>query len=167
MLVRRLLGKTRMKPAYFAVWLVASAFVLTGLAVATLPFLNAWLVGLLTWALLVVPLSFQRWFAAKRRQEQDDTARAIERWSRGASDAGALLAVAVDEALEEEDARSLERLLQALNGAQSEPLRTERDAFVAAARAWLADDGSRASRDAHLAAAREQARPLTARLRAR
>ena len=146
-----------MKPTYFALWLVASAFVLTGVAVATLPFLNAWLIGLLTWALLVVPLSFQRWFAAKRRREEDDTARAIKRWSAGAADAGALLAVAVDEALEEEDARSLEQLLQALTNPRGESLRPERDAFVAAARAWLADDGGRSSREAHLAAARESA----------
>lgn len=155
-----------MKPSLFGLWLVGSALVLIALAEVTLSTHNAWLFGVMAWAVLVVPLSFQRWFAAKRRHEEDDTALALEHWRRGAPDAGALLAVAVEEALEEEDARSLERLLQAFDGAQSERLRPERDAFVTAARAWLAHEGGRSSRDAQLAAAREHARSLGVRLRA-
>jgi hypothetical protein len=154
-----------MKSILFSIWLVGSAVVLAVFAQSAFPHTAAWMFGLVAWAVVVVPLSFQRWFAARRRHEESDTELALRSWSKREANAGVLLAVAVDEALEEQDERSLQRLLGALEGPPGDALRPERDAFLAAARTWLADEGGRSSREAHLEAAREQARSLTARLR--
>ncbi|MFO0595100.1 MAG: hypothetical protein U0228_07345 [Myxococcaceae bacterium] len=154
-----------MSPALFGLWLVFSAFLFTIGASAAFPYTGAWMLGLVAWAIGVVPLSFQRWFEARRKHEEDDVAQALTSWSRHAPGAGAKLALAVDEALEEEDERSLERLLRALEGVDGDAFRAERDAFAIAARVWLSDNGGRESRVAHLEVARERARSLGARLR--
>jgi hypothetical protein len=154
-----------MKPLLFALWLLVSSVLFAVGAGSVFTWSGAWLLGVAVWAVAVVPLSFQRWFAARRRHEEDDTEAALRGWSARAPGAGALLATAVDEALEEEDERSLEKLVRALELSREESLRAERDAFVAAARTWLADEGGRSSREAHLEQARARARPLAERLR--
>lgn len=149
----------------FALGLVASAVLLAVLGEVAWPSTSAWMLGLVLWAIGVVPVSFGIWFAKRRRHEEDDTEAALRSWAARTPQAGALLATAVDEALEEEDERSLERLVRALEDARDEAWRAERDAFISAVRVWLADAGGKSSRDAHFEAARERARPVLAHLR--
>lgn len=153
-----------MKPTLFALWLAVSGLLFPVFAQSAFPNTSAWLFGLVVWALLLVPFSFALWFAARRKHEEADTAAALDSWSAHRPDAMPRLAQALDEILEEEDERSLERLLQALD-TTGEEFRAERQAFAVAARNWLQDTGGRESRYARLELARECARPLVAKLR--
>lgn len=149
-----------MRRVLFYGWLLLSGAFLGGLAWSAFPHTSAWMISLAFWAVAVVPLSFKLWFDAQRRREEADVDAALEAWRVKAPGAGAKLAVAIEEALDEEDERSLARLLQAL---EREP---DASPFITAARTWLKDEGGRASRDEHLDAARELARPLLPRLSA-
>ncbi|MFZ5443551.1 MAG: hypothetical protein ACOZQL_26330 [Myxococcota bacterium] len=149
-----------MRRALFYGWLLGSGALLGGVAWSAFPHTSAWMIALAFWAVAVVPLSFKLWFDAQHRREEADVDAAIEAWRTKAPGAGAKLAVALEEALDEEDERSMERLLAAL---EREP---DAAPFIAAARTWMKDDGGRASRDEHLDAARELARPLLPRLTA-
>lgn len=149
-----------MKRALFFGWLAATAAFLLLLSFSMFPHTSAWMISLAFWAVAVVPLSFKLWFNAQRRREEADVDAALEAWRTKAAGAGALMAKAIDEALEEEDEVSLERLLLALDDdGTAQP-------FIKAARTWLKDDGGRESREEHLEAARELARPLLPRLSA-
>lgn len=149
-----------MRRVLFFGWLAATAAFLLLLSFSMFPHTAAWMISLAFWAVAVVPLSFKLWFNAQRRREEADVDAALEAWRTKAAGSGVLMAKALDEALEEEDERSLDRLLSALEQD------TAAQPFVSAARTWLKDDGGRESREEHLQAARELARPLLPRLSA-
>lgn len=149
-----------MRRVLFFGWLAATAAFLLLLSFTMFPHTSAWMISLAFWAVGVVPLSFKLWFNAQRRREEADVDAALEAWRTKAPGAGALMAKAIEEALDEEDELSLERLLLALDRESTAA------PFISAARTWLKDDGGRDSREEHLQAARELARPLLPRLSA-
>ena len=159
-MAHRLLFEALMRRLLFYGWLLVSGALLGGVAWSAFPHTSAWMISLAFWAVAVVPLSFKLWFDSQRRREEADVDAALEAWRKKAPGSGAKLAQAIEEALDEEDERSLERLLAAL---EREP---DASPFITAARTWLKDDGGRASRDEHLDTARELARPLLPRLSA-
>jgi len=143
-------------------WFVSTAGALVILAAAVFPGSTVAKLGaLLFWAVAIVPLSFTLFFRAQRRREEADVGAALEAWRLKTPGAGKAVAVALEEALDEEDEVSLKRLLFLI---EEEP---QFSPFIAAARTWIADDGGRSSRMEHLDAARELARPLLPVLSAR
>lgn len=151
-----------MRRTLFGLWLVSSLAALMLLAVTVFPGSHRALISVgLFWVLGVSPLSFTLWFRAARRREEEDVDRALEAWRLRKPGSGAALALALQEALDEEDEVSLTRLTRTLEG---EP---EFAGFVVAAQAWIKDNGGRSSRDEHLEHVKELARPMLPVLSAR
>jgi hypothetical protein len=165
----RFAGSSNMRRALLALWLISSAvglFLLGGALHApvaqfgspsSLMVTAIWLVG-------VVPLSMSFWFRLQRRRERDVIEAALETWREGTVGAGALLASAIEFALEEEDEDSLRRLLDALARSAPPTLEAPLQPFLKAAREWLSDDGGHASRVEHLERLKASARPLLPKL---
>jgi len=146
----------------FALWMVSSLAALVLLALTVFPGSHRALISMvLFWVLGVSPLSFMLWFRAARRREEEDVDRALEAWRLRKPGSGAALALALQEALDEEDEVSLTRLIRTLEG---EP---QFSGFVVAAQGWLKDNGGRASRDEQLEQVKELARPMLPVLSAR
>lgn len=154
-----------MRRAFFALWLMSAAVGLFFVgqvlhppvgrfgSTASLLVIALWLVG-------VVPLSFAVWFRAQHRREELAVETALKLWKAGDPGAGKLLAEAIELALAEEDEAALRRLLDTLGASAPARLEAALSPFVKAATAWMRDDGGHSSREEHLAAARQAARPL-------
>jgi hypothetical protein len=151
-----------MRRTLFGLWMVGTAAALLLLSLSLFPGSHrALIVSSLFWLLGIAPLSFTLWFRAQRRREEEDVDAALEAWRLAKPGAGQAIAKAIEEALEEEDEVSLARLIKAL---PADPTFTP---FVTAAETWMHDDGGRSSRNDHLDAARELARPVLPVLSAR
>jgi hypothetical protein len=153
-----------MRRLFFSLWLVVAAVGLFLLGSNLHPPVGrfgspSFLLVAAIWLVLVVPASFAAWFRAQRRREELVVEAALTLWKQGDPAAGALVAKAIELALEDEDERSLQRLLEVLL-ASSQRLDGPLESFVKAANAWLHDDGGHSSREEHLARAREAAQPL-------
>lgn len=147
-----------MERALFGLWLVVSALVTSWLGFLVMPRTVGVMSGLIAWLLFVVPLSFRFWFDRKHAREVADVEAALRAWAARSPGAGRRLAVAIEEALDEEDEKALVRLLGAVEALP------DAAPFVTAARGWLRDNGGRSSREEHLAAARESAHALVPKL---
>jgi len=153
-----------MRRVLFALWLVAAAVILFGAgqwlhepvgrlgSPASLLVIAIWLVG-------IVPLSFTWWFRVEHQREQQVVQTALSSWREQRADAGSLVAQAIELALADEDEDALKKLLEVLATAPAR-LDPALKPFMKAAQDWLSDDGGHSSRDEHLQAAREAARPL-------
>lgn len=160
-----------MRRVFFALWLVGAAvglFLLGSLLHPPVGRLGSPSSLLVTavWLVLVVPLSFAFWFKAQRRREELVVETALTLWKAGDPAAGALMAKAIELALEDEDERSLQKLLEALLASAPHRLDANLEAFVRAANDWLHDDGGHSSREEHLERARAAARPVVTQLSA-
>ncbi|HEY1086439.1 MAG TPA: hypothetical protein VGE37_02050 [Archangium sp.] len=158
-----------MRRLFFVLWLVVAAVGLFGLGSMVHPPVGqpgtpAFLLVGAAWLVLVVPLSFAAWFRAKRRDEELVVETALTLWQQGDPGAGALVAMALELALEDEDERSLRRLLEVLLASTKERMDPSLERFVKAANDWLHDDGGHASREEHLERAREAAAAVMTRL---
>lgn len=154
-----------MRRALFALWLVAAVVLLFVVGSWIHPPVTHFgspssLVVSVMWLVGVVPLSFRVWFRAEHRREQLVVETALNSWRAGAANAGALVARAIELALADEDEDSLRRLLEELSHRMPARLEATLMPFTQAATAWLSDDGGHSSRDEHLQAARDAARPL-------
>lgn len=147
-----------MERALFGLWFVASAVITGWLGFLVMPRTTGVMTGLAAWALFVVPLSFKVWFDRKHAREVADVDAALSAWAARSPGAGGRLAIAIEEALDEEDERALVQLVQAVDALP------DAAPFVSAAREWLRDNGGRSSREEHLARAREHAQALTPKL---
>ncbi len=151
-----------MRRVLFGLWLVSTLGVLFALSLTVFPGAKLALISCgLFWLLGVVPLSFLLWFRSARRREEADVDAALEAWHRRGPGAGRELAKAVQEALDEEDEVSLKRLLIVLEA------ETDFAPFIVAANRWMTDESGRSSRESHLEAAKELARPILPILSAR
>jgi hypothetical protein len=151
-----------MRRTLLGLWLVSMLAALVLLSLTLFPGAKvALIISTLLWILGVVPLSFTLWFRAQRRREEEDVDRALEAWRLKKPGSGAALALALQEALDEEDEVSLQRLIRTLDG------QPEFTGFITAAQVWMKDNGGRASRDQHLETVKELARPVLPVLSAR
>ena len=158
-----------MRRALFALWLVSSAVALVVCGAALHPPVMhigsaAFLAVAATWLVGVVPISFFFWFQAQRRREREVVETALKTWREGTAGGGALVASAIELALDEEDEDSLRRLVEVLGRGAPATLGPVLDPFMQAAREWLADHGGRDSREVHLERLKATARPLIPKL---
>jgi hypothetical protein len=153
-----------MKRVLFGLWLVVAAVVLFAVSQwihppvgnlgspSSLLVIAIWLVG-------IVPISFTFWFRVQHRREQEVVQTALRSWREQTPNAGVLVAEAIELALADEDEDALKLLLEVLATAPAK-LDPALKPFMKAAKEWITDDGGHSSRDEHLQAAREAARPL-------
>ncbi len=158
-----------MRRALFVLWLVSAAVGLFVVGQRLHPPVGrlgspASLLVIAVWLVAVVPLSFAAWFRAQHRREARAVETAVKRWRAGDPGAGRQVAEAIELVLSDEDEAALERLLDALGADAPARLGESLEPLIAAATAWMKDDGGHASREEHLEAVRAAARPLLAQL---
>lgn len=158
-----------MRRAFFALWLMSAVIGLFLVGQVLHPPVGqlgspASLLVVAFWLVAVVPLSFGVWFKAQHQREARAVETALTLLKAGDPKAGRQVAEALELALAEEDEAALKKLLDSLGGHVPARLEASLAQLVTAAQVWMKDDGGHASRDEHLAAVREAARPLITQL---